>query len=263
MIDKQKYIDFLVLIVLSVLGLSFAQLMSSTFYGRGLVVGIATFLPQIIYLGLRGEKKNWKHIFVATLIFGLLFGFLLEFVNEYTHAYNVVNLTIPFKVFGILPLDNLLGHMFMTMLTIVFYQHFIKEDNSNEISLNLLWISLLMTVAIILVVFFARTNPQVLTTMAYPYFYLGLAAIFPLVLLVLLKPKYAKNVILIAPYFFFLYFFVEIFAVRFDYWIYPGNNYVGWVELFNLRYPFEELFFWMLLYAPCLVSYYEIFLKKH
>jgi len=44
---------------------------------------------------------------------------------------------------------------------------------------------------------------------------------------------------------------------------YPGNNYVGWVNLFGITFPIEELLFWMLFYAASLVSYYELAVDVH
>lgn len=46
-------------------------------------------------------------------------------------------------------------------------------------------------------------------------------------------------------------------------WVYEGNNYIGWISLFNTSFPFEELFFWMMFYAASIVSYYELFIDDH
>ena len=88
---------------------------------------------------------------------------------------------------------------------------------------------------------------------------MGIAAIIPTILFGITRPKFIKNMAETAIYFFFLYFIVEIFAVKLNYWIYPGDNYVGWISVFGTTFPFEELFFWMLFYAATLVAYYEIF----
>ena len=72
-------------------------------------------------------KKNWKKIIISTLVFGGLFGFIFEFIAEFNHAYSVISTITPFKIFGVLPIDNVLGHMMMTMLTVVFYEHFVDR----------------------------------------------------------------------------------------------------------------------------------------
>jgi hypothetical protein len=50
--------------------------------------------------------------------------------------------------------------------------------------------------------------------------------------------------------------------VRLGYWAYPGTQYIGSVTLFGTTFPFEELFFWMLFYAPTLVAFYELFVSN-
>ena len=67
---------------------------------------------------------------------------------------------------------------------------------------------------------------------------------------------------LISIYFFSLYFFAELTAVNLNWWIYPGNNYIGWVTVFNTTFPFEEFFFWMMFYAATLISYYEVWVNN-
>ena len=47
------------------------------------------------------------------MLFGGLFGFIFEFIAEFNKAYSVVSVLFPFKVFGVLPLDNVAGHMMM------------------------------------------------------------------------------------------------------------------------------------------------------
>lgn len=90
---------------------------------------------------------------------------------------------------------------------------------------------------------------------------MGIGAIVPPIFLGFKRPKLIRKMAETAIYFFFLYFIFEIVAVQLKWWIYPGNNYVGWVTIFNTTFPFEELFFWMMFYAASLVSYYEIFVN--
>jgi hypothetical protein len=65
---------------------------------------------------------------VATLVFGSLYGFYFEFIQEFSHGYTVTSMLMPFKLFGVLPIDNILGHTEMTLFTLTFYQHFISPN---------------------------------------------------------------------------------------------------------------------------------------
>lgn len=252
--------DILVLILLFVLGVLYAYVTKDLFIGKGVLVAAIYIIPSIIYLNLRA-KLNWPKIIVSALIFGGLFGFFFEFIQEYTHAYVVTSSIFPFKILGVLPPDNVIAHIMMTALTIAFYQRFIPHKESKSISKFIVipTISALLAILILLILFFA--NPSLLQ-IPLPYFLMGLAAILFPILLGILKPEFIKNMALIAIFFFFLYFFAELVAVNLNWWIYPGNNYVGWVTIFNTTFPFEELFFWIMFYAATLISYYEVWVNN-
>lgn len=256
-----KKLDILVLLGFMVLGFLYAYVTKDLYVGRPAIAGVVSMSPPILYLSLR-KKKNWPKILVSTLIFGMLIGFIFEFIAEYNKAYSVISVLFPFKVFGVVPIDNVLGHMMMTMYTIVFYEHFVDREKHHRISKNFTHALLpaLFVIATMLLIFFISPNTL---RFGHPYLYMGLAAIAAPVYLGLTRPKFIKNMLLTSVYFFFFYFIAEIFAVRYSWWIYPGNNYVGWVTVFGVGFPFEELFFWMMFYAATLVSYYELFIDDH
>lgn len=256
-----KKLDILVLIGFMILGTVYANVTKDLYIGKSAIAGAVGMFPGIIYLSLR-KRKNWPKILVSTLIFGTLFGFMFEFLAEYNKAYSVVSTLFPFKLLGVLPIDNVLGHMMMTMYTIVFYEHFIDREKHHAISKNFLHALLPAVFAIgtMLLLFFL--HPSTLR-IGHPYLYMGLAAIVAPIYLGFERPEFIKNMALTAIYFFFFYFIAEFFAVRYQYWIYPGNNYVGWVTILGVTFPFEELFFWMMFYAATLVSYYELFIDDH
>ncbi len=254
-----KILDIIILILISVFGFIFIFLTQGFFIGKPIISVSLLLVAQVIYLSLRA-KKNWLKIIVATVVFGGLFGFFLEFINEFTKSYQVVQSAFPFKIFGVIPPDNILGHMVMAMTTFVFYQHFIESRVFRKISRAIrfpIYLSVFAIVAL-LVLFFYK---QELLTARYPYALLGSIAILPVIYLAVSKPKFIRNLALIFPYFFGLYFIIELFAVNFGWWIYPGNNYVGWINLHGFGFPLEELFFWTGFYAPALGAWYELFIN--
>lgn len=257
-----KRIDIVILILLAALDIIYGLVTKNTFFGKPIIVGVLGLLPAIIYLGLR-KKKNWKKILIATLLFGGLFGFIFEFRVEYTQTYIVpAALTLFPSLFGFLQPDIIIGHIMMACLTIVFYEHFVERDIDPHISKNIIFALLPATcVAIVLILQF-YLQPDLLRT-HYSYFRLGIAAIIPPILFGFFKPKFIKNMAETAIFFFFLYLAYELEAVKLGYWVYPGNNYVGWITLFGISFPIEEMLFWMLFYAASLVSYYELFVDVH
>ncbi|MBI4225811.1 hypothetical protein HY612_01740 [Candidatus Roizmanbacteria bacterium] len=257
---KDKKIDFLVLIALTAISVPYAILTRDYFIGKPLVIFFIFFVPQILYLAKR-EKKPWKKIFLSTFTFGLLFGFFFEFIQEFNRAYSVVSSVFPFKLLGIVPPDNVIGHMIMTFSIMVFYEHFILTKKTKHISPLFFFITLGAIVVNISLIIIFLVQPARLK-LNYSYAFLGTAAIIPVLLLGVLKTERVKEIISVMPYFFFLFLLMELLAVGLNWWVYPGNTYIGWVEVFSLRFPFEELFFWMIFYAPALISYRELFLEK-
>lgn len=256
-----KKLDIIVLICLLIFSVVYANITKDLYIGKSAIAGLFYTILPAIYLGFR-KRKNWRKIIISTLVFGALLGFIFEFVAEFNKSYSVISVLFPFKLFGVLPPDNIIGHMMMTFLTIVFYEHFVDREIHSGISKNFFH-ALLPTIFVAIFVLFAFLFKPELITLKYSYFYMGVVAIIPPIYLGFTQPKFIKNMALTAIYFFFFYFIAEIFAVKLNYWIYPGNNYIGWVSVFGATFPFEELIFWMMFYAASLVSYYELFIDDH
>ena len=67
--------------------------------------------------------------------------------------------------------------------------------------------------------------------------------------------KYAK----LAVSLFFVFFVFEFVGVTFNYWIFPGHDYLGMVNVFGRTFPLEEIIFWMFFYPATIAAYYEEF----
>lgn len=255
-----KKIDVAVLLVFIVLVSLYTYFARDLFIGKAIFPALLSTLVTSIYLGLRA-KKPWLKIIVSSLIFGALFGFIFEFFQEFNSGYHIVSTIFP-KLFGVIPLDNLLGHTLMTFSTLVFYEHFVNKKTSHKISKK---IALVLVPALLvagLIVFAFYFKPEWLL-LKYPYLTLGVAAIVPPIFLALTKRGFAKDMALMVLFFFVNYFIIEIFAVKLNWWVYPGN-YIGWITITfpGITFPLEELFFWMMFYAASLVSYYKLFIDN-
>lgn len=254
-----KRLDVFVLILLLSVSSFYAYVTKDLFAGKALFVAIMFLVPPIIYMGLRGGHKNWEKILVSTLVFGGLFGFSLDFIAEYTRTWTVTSLIFPIRILGVNSLENLIGIMLMTALTVVFYEHFVDREKNHHVSKHLIYAVLpaIFVIAYLLFVFFYQPT---LLHAKYPYLIMGIFAITPTITLSFIKPNLIKKMAITAIYFFFLYFIIELFAVSYGWWVFKGNNYIGWITFFGIAFPFEELFFWMLFYAASIVSYYELFI---
>lgn len=96
----RKYrVDAIVLIILFFGGLVFPYVFRGTILDYSLVWYAVMSLPSVAYLALRGQK-NWKKIFVGSVVFGLLFGSILEFFASATNTWVVPVTLFPFRVWG-------------------------------------------------------------------------------------------------------------------------------------------------------------------
>lgn len=247
-------IDLLVLCGLTALAFLYAVATAGTVLGKSLIGGAVFILPNVIYLGWR-KPKPWRKIMAGALLFGLALGFFFEFIQEYAQAYTVMSRIFP-KLLGVVPLDNILGHFMMALLTFTFYEHFVAQKVKPHISGRFKYAIYLVAAMIASVLGIYFLQPSWLD-MPYPYMIFGTLAILPIFTYLYRHPQAARDFSLMVPFFFFLYFVIEIAAVRYSWWTYPGNNYIGWVSLPGIRFPFEELFYWMLFYAAALTAYYK------
>lgn len=249
-----KKIDFVVVCVWILIGAGISLLFSL----KPLIGGVISLLPPAVYLIFR-EKKNGKKIFWAVLIFGAIFGFIFDFAETANRAWVIERLVFPWRIFGFYPLlDDLIGLMLMTLLIVVFYEHFLDDEKNPRVSKNLIWALVPSALVLISILFVYNINPDFLKI---PYAYLigGLLAIvFPL-LMGIYKPRILGKLAKIVAFFFGVWFIAELVTLKTGGWIFAGQ-YIGQVEIWGLRFPFEELFFWIMFYAATIVSYYEFFI---
>ncbi|OGM99696.1 MAG: hypothetical protein A3B91_01490 [Candidatus Yanofskybacteria bacterium RIFCSPHIGHO2_02_FULL_41_29] len=255
---KSILFDVVIFIVLLLATSSFPWLVEGTVLNNPMIWSFVVVIPIATFLGLR-KKKNWKKVISGSLVFGLLFGVILEFIAHVTLAWQVPNTIFPFRILGASTIEGLIGYIPMTLLVLVFYEHFFDEDISHKISPRI-WSAIIPAIlAIVLITFIYLTNPSRLM-FSHPYLKIGLAAIIPMIWQITRKPSLLLKYLKLSASLFFVFFIFEIVGVTFNYWIFPGNNYMGMVTYLGRTFPVEEIIFWMLLYPPTIVSYYEKFI---
>jgi hypothetical protein len=249
---SKKTVDLLVIIFI---------ILASTFFilkfnVPPLVSTIFYFIIPAVYLCLR-EKKNYKKISVASVIFGLICAFAFDFLATFNNAWVVHRLIFPWKILGVVPIDDMIWFFFLVFFIAVFYEHFLDDEKNPEISRHLKY-ALIPSILVFLttiILFFISPN---LLKFPYAYLILGSVAILPLFYILYRKPEFIHKFIKLGLFFSFVYLTFELTALKLGQWGFYGQ-YIGSVELFGLKFPFEELFFWIGLCAPTFISYYEIF----
>ncbi len=114
---------------------------------------------------------------------------------------------------------------------------------------------------ILLLVFFAALiiKPSLLV-IPYAYLWIGIVfALLPTITFLSFFPRLLSKYVKTASYFFLLSILFELTGLQLNQWNFPGSNFIGWVELFGRRFPFEEFFFWFVMTAIAVLCYYEFF----
>lgn len=251
---KNKIIDLVVLVVIILISVPVVLV----FKVRPLISSIYFFIIPSLYLLIR-KPRNIKRVLVGTFLIGTVFGFIYDFLNIYNHSWteSVQQLVFKYKFFSILPIDHIIWFFFWALIIISFYEHFLERENSSKISHNFKYILIFSAVFIGVTLFLFFVSPNKIS-IKYSYFWLTLPTIIPILLCFLKKPKLLKKIVKVAPYFICLFLAYELTAVYLGQWYFPGF-YIGNIELAGLRFPLEELFFWIILSSTVVICLYEFF----
>ncbi len=95
-----------------------------------------------------------------------------------------------------------------------------------------------------------------------PYFYLWFGIILllvPVVAQFMTHSRMDMKILKTSAYFFYLTFIYEVTALQLGWWDFPGSKFIGWVTILGVKFPIEELAFWIFLFSMAIISYYEFF----
>ena len=250
---NNKPIDLFVTIFITVVSTFFIlayevkPLTSTVFY----------FIIPALYLCWR-ERKNYKKIFAASIVFGLLFAFVFDLLTTFNDAWLVHQLVFPWKIFGVVPVDDMIWFFFIVFLITVFYEHFLDDEKHKTISKHFKYALIPAVLVFLTITALFFISPDSLK-FSYSYLIIGSVAIAPLFYILYLKPEFIHKFLKLGIFFSFLFLIFELTALKLGQWGFYGQ-YIGNVEFFGLKLPLEEFFFWIGIGAPTFISYYEIFI---
>ena len=206
------------------------------------------------------NKSFIKKSAVFSAIIGVPIVIIFDYIGHYSKSWFVGHSIFPYKIFGLVPVESALWGFFLIYYTVMFYEYFLDRHLSKKLKtprLKYLLILILLLIFVFSSILFI--TPKLLNIR---YFYLiwGMLMVFIPLLISLLKfPNLSKKFFLAGSYFFFFSFIYELTALKLGWWKFIGDDFIGWVSIFKLSFPFEELFFWFLLLAMATLSYYEFF----
>lgn len=214
-----------------------------------------------VYLSII-NRYSIKKSAIFSLVLGIPIAIIVDHVMEQTGGW-----FLPYSVFGSLrilefvTIEQIIWLFFYIYFVVMFYETFLEKECSCEPYLSKFKLPIIFFYALLgLFVMFHFLKPEFLKI---NYFYLKFGLIFALlpVLLVLFKfqPLYSK-LLRAGAYFFYFSFIYEITALNLGQWSFPAaNQLIGYIDLFGFRFPYEELFFWIILGGIATLVYYEFF----
>lgn len=249
---KGKRLDAFVLIFFLILAptISFVlktSLLVSTIFFYG--------LPSI-WLSFR-EPKNIKRAAIFSFLLVVLF-FVVDYLAVQDGAWWVSSI-FSYRFLGVLPIEDSIWVFLAIYVIVLFYKHF---DDYEKLPIKHTHIKYFIAIVMLMVVIFATALLIFgsLYTIHYAYFWIGmLLGVMPAVIILYLFPSLRYKFLRAQLYIFCLHLSFEITALKLGQWSFPGNHFIGWVELLNVKFPIEEFIIWISMTAVIALSYYEFY----
>lgn len=252
---KALILDLIVVCCLCIAAVPVSLIFRTNF----LVSTILFFGIPSIYLLFR-QHRQLRHIFAASVLFGVVFGFAFDFLAEINNAWSWAGtdqLVFPWKILGVVSIDVMVWFFFWVLFAVVFYEHFFEQDRKVRLSSHFKYALIPMLVVVVLLVV-VYINKKELLFIPYAYFVLGVFTLLPFIYL-LIKSRHSLPKLIKASLFFVpLYFVYELTALSLGQWTFPGQ-YIGTVSIQSIIFPIEELFVWIFASSTILLSYYEVY----
>lgn len=224
------------------------------------IASIVLFLGiPCLYLTIRAKSHVIKALLALPIT--IVSMIVIDYIAQRSGSWVMFSDSIfPFKFFGLVTLEVVLWAILSVYFILLFYEYFIhheivKRNWNPRMKYLILFAIFLMSTFL----FFFIADPS---SLRIPYFYLIwgiILLLIPFLLQLFSYTKVTQKIFLAGAYFFYFNFIYEVTALKLNWWIFPGPEFIGQVRLFDIMFPIEELFFWIVLFAMAMLSYYEYF----
>ncbi len=246
--------DIIVILLFPVI----ATLLTVIFNTNFLVSILLFFTFPGIYLSARRPyliKKSLVFSVAITFPLLLVFTYLIQ-INNIWQIDNVYNI----KLLGMTNIEDIFWIISGAYFTVILYEYFIDKGNKRDaISTNIKYLVIIMTTLTIIILPIMYINHELLYIR---YFYLKFGLVLfllPLTVFLAFFPNLLKKYLLISLYFFVLFMLYEFSALYTKQWWFFETNTLGTIDIFGLRFAYEEFFFWFVITTPTALAYYEFF----
>ncbi len=212
-----------------------------------------------LYIVLKNPKIMKKSI-VFAFVFSIPLSLFVDNLAAVNGAWEVPESLFPVKFFGIATVEVYFFGLMWVFLTILMYEYFFdRHKHGNRIPTRIKYLLYIFSLLIffVTIAFFTKKSWLLI-----PYYYLFVGVIFviaPLIVFLYYHPEFMSRFVDIGFFFFFVLLAFELTALEVGQWIFPGRDFIGFVDIKGYRFPIEELFIWMIAATPSLLCYYEYF----
>lgn len=202
-----------------------------------------------------------RHAALRAFLFSLLsipFAFIIDYVALLDEAWETQYSLFP-KLLGPVSVEDVLWFFLSVYFVVIFYERFLDHVRPALVGKHI--VHFILFIAVLILMFGATFVIQSrFLLIPYAYLWIGIILILlPAVLVLSSFPRLITKLFKAGVYFFTFTLTYELVGLHLKNWTFPGSRFIGWVELFTFRFPFEELFFWMILSAFAILAFYEYF----
>ena len=253
---RWKQIDIVLLLIFPIL----AAIISLSIKANYLTSILLFFGLPSVWLSYRTAHLI-KRTFLYSLIYVIPFTVIVDYLVTIDKGWFVPNSLFPLFL-GVIPIEDFVFGFLLVYATIMFYEHFAHHGTHKLLAQRMKYLTQIIIFSIIIFTGILLINPAILSI---PYSYLLLGIIFlliPPIMFLYKYPSYKPLFATIISYFFVLNITFELVALKLGQWIFPGENFIGWVQIFGLRFPFEEFIFFTILFPIAMLTWYKYFDDK-
>jgi len=221
------------------------------------------FFASLLFFGVPSAYLTMRNPAAAKrcLIFAITFLFIGLLGDSYAAKDSAwyVQSMFSFKIFVLVPIEDLMWFFLTSYMILSFYELFFDHVKHRSFGRRMPVLFSLITLAAVVRLILLLTIGHIGTI---TYFYLKsciVLAIIPLVTFLYEFPRFVSIFLKMTAYFFSLFLLTEIVGLHNGHWSFPSAHYLGKLPLGPYRIPYEELFFFIIMFASVTVAYFELF----
>jgi hypothetical protein len=232
--------------------------------GLALILRANYPISQILFWGLPAlaltvwAREHAKKAALFTIVLTTL-AIALNLIFYVTGQWYVVS-GFDFRLFGIMAWEDIPYFFLFIYFPILFWEYFFeRQKQERPWRKRMTYFAVIVGLIFLAIVSAWAWAPHLLQI---PYFYLicmFLVAIIPLALELGEHPRLAPKFLSVGVFFAYIAILYEVTSIYLGQWYYPSTQFIGWVEIFDQRFPLEEFITWILLGAPAVLAHYEYF----